>query len=132
MNKSLSRESLEKKYPLVNKDIFKVVQIVLDPKVIDGALRSAIQTHGMISIGPRTIRLVEVDAKGNDIVSSVVTCGTSSASKRIRGAIKTRVVEYLEAETKKQLLTPPKRVWYNRFVRLSEALGARFGRQIAR
>ena len=118
MNKTLPRKSLEDRYPLVNKDIFKVIQVVLDPKVIDGALRSAIHAHNMISLGPRTIRLLEKDTKGNDILSEIVTCSTSSASKRIRGAIRTRVVEYLEAETRRQqTLTPPKKVWYNRLRR---------------
>jgi hypothetical protein len=119
VNKTLPRKSLEERYPLVNKDIFKVIQVVLDPKVIDGALRSAIHAHNMISLGPRTIRLIEKDAKGNDLVSEIVTCSTGSASKRIRGAIRTRVIEYLEAEQKRQqALTPTKQVWYNRLVRL--------------
>ena len=119
MNKALPKKTLEEKYPLVNKDIFKVIQVVLDPKVIDGALRSAIHAHNMISLGPRTIRLLERDAKGSEVVSEIVTCSTSSASKRIRGAIRTRVVEYLAAEQKRQqALTATKKVWYNRLVDL--------------
>jgi len=106
---------VDKKHPLGTKENFELIQWVLDPKVIDGALRSAIHAHGPITAGSRTLRVLEQDAKGFWQVSEITTCSTSSASKRIRGAIRTRVVEYL---AKKEVLTPPKQVWYNRFRQL--------------
>ena len=106
----------EKRHPLGTKENFELIQTILNPKVIDGALRSAIHAHGQITSGSRILRLIEKDAKGNDIVTEIVTCSTSSASKRIRGAIRTKVVEYL-AEQERKKTPPPKEVWYNRFVR---------------
>lgn len=103
---------MEKRYPLGSKENFELIQWILDPKVIDGALRSAIHAHGPITLGDRKLRIIETDVAGNEIVSEINTCSTSSASKRIRGAIRTRIVEYLKRKEK-----PPKK-WYTRFVRL--------------
>ena len=95
-------------YPLADKETFTLVQWILDPKVIDGALRSAIHAHGPITVGSRTLYVLEEDASGFWKVSTINTCSTSSAAKRIRGAIRTRVVEYLK---KKETIKPKK--WYN-------------------
>lgn len=92
-------------HPLVSKENFELVQWILDPKVIDGALRSAIHAHGPITLGNRAL----FDEDGKQIPS----CSTSSASKRIRGAVRTRIVEYLKKKSEKPL---PK--WYDRVVRL--------------
>lgn len=90
-------------HPLVTKENFEIFQWALDPKVIDGALRSAIHAHGPITLGGVAL----YDADG-DLVR---TCSTSSAAKRIRGAVRTRMIEYF----KKKSLTPRLR-WYNRVV----------------
>ena len=103
----------EKRHPLGTKENFELIQWVLDPKVIDGALRSAIHAHGPITAGSRTLYVLEQDTKGFWQITQVTTCSTSSASKRIRGAIRTRVVEYL---ARKEVLTPLKQVWYNRLI----------------
>lgn len=97
-------------YPLKNKEIFEMIQFILDPKVIDGALRSAIHAHGPITSGSRTFAIIEQDAQGNWSVSQVKTCSTSSASKRIRGAIRTRISEYLKKKSEEQSYP-----WYNRW-----------------
>lgn len=107
-------------HPLVSKEIFELVQWILDPKVIDGALRSAIHAHGMIATKSGPIRIVEQDANGNDIVFSVSTCSTSSAAKRIRGAVRTRIEEYLATKSKKEL-DKPKPKWYSWRVRLERS-----------
>lgn len=91
-------------HPLVTQDNFELVQWILDPKVIDGALRSAIHAHGPITLGSR----IFYDADGTPIR----TCSTSSASKRIRGAVRTRIVEYLKKKSEK-----PRPMWYDRIVR---------------
>lgn len=91
----------KEKYPLVNKEIFELVQWILDPKVIDGALRSAIHAHGWIRTGTGPVRVLETNAKGEDIIIEISTCSTSSASKRIRGAVRTRIEEYLAEKQKK-------------------------------
>jgi hypothetical protein len=110
----------EKQHPLVSKEIFELTQFILEPKVIDGALRSAIHAHGMIASTTGTIRIVEKDAKGNDTVFTVSTCSTSSASKRIRGAVRTRIEEYLAYKAKKEL-DKPKPKWYSWRVRLERS-----------
>ena len=97
------------KHPLGTKENFELIQWLLDPKVIDGALRSSIHAHGMISTGSRKVFLLEEGADGFWVVSESTTCSTGSAAKRIRGAMKTRAVEYL---SKKRLAQPPK-PWYN-------------------
>ena len=103
----------KKEPPIFTKEQFEIIQWILDPKLIDGALRSAIHAHGPITLGTRKLRIIEEDARGEEIISEITTCSTSSASKRIRGAIRTRVVEYLKKKSEK----PPKK-WYDRFVRL--------------
>lgn len=98
------------KHPLGSKENFELIQWALDPKVIDGALRSAIHAHGPITLGNRILHIVEQDDHGEWHYYQLKTCSTSSASKRIRGAIRTRIVEYLKKKDEK----PPKK-WYNRF-----------------
>ena len=95
---------MEKKHPLGTKENFELIQTVLDPRIIDGALRSAIHAHGPITLGST----IFYDKDGTPIP----TCSTSSASKRIRGAIRTRVAEYLKKKEEKQ-----PRKWYSRFIR---------------
>jgi hypothetical protein len=104
----------------VSPETFKLIQWILDPKVIDGALRSAIHAHGMISTKSGPIRVIEKDASGNDIEFTVSTCSTSSASKRIRGAVRTRIEEYLANEAKKTV-DKPKKKWYSSIVRLGRS-----------
>ena len=101
------------KHPLGSKENFELIQTALDPKVIDGALRSAIHAHGPITLGTRKMLVLEQDDKGFWTVSEMGTCSTSSASKRIRGAIRTRVVEGLKRKDEKS----PKK-WYNRLMGL--------------
>lgn len=102
---------MEKTYPLGTKENFEIIQWVLDPKVIDGALRSAIHAHGPITLGSQKLKILEQDDNGFWSVYDVHTCSTSSAAKRIRGAVRTRVVEYLQKKSEK----PPK-VWYTRII----------------
>lgn len=97
-------------YPLKDKETFELIQWILDPKVIDGALRSAIHAHGPITTGSRKIKIVEEGPTGEQLVSEITTCSTSSASKRIRGAIRTRVTEYLQKKEKERAAEK----WYNR------------------
>src|SRR6266704_3608993 len=87
-----SQPSKPAKYPLGTQGNFDIFQFVIDPKLIDGALRSAIHAHGPITLGTRTLYVLEQDAKGFWSIGTIKTCSTSSASKRIRGAIKTRLV----------------------------------------
>jgi|ERR1700694_1741996 len=108
---------MKKEPPVLTKEQFEVIQWVLDPKVIDGALRSAIHAHGPISLGTRKLRVIELDVNGNEMISEITTCSTSSASKRIRGAIRTRVVEYLKKKSEK----PPK-MWYRKWITVGQAL----------
>lgn len=100
-------------YPLKNKEIFEVIQFILDPKVIDGALRSAIHAHGPITTGSRTFAIIEQDDQGVWSVSQIKTCSTSSAAKRIRGAIRTRVSEYIKKKNEEKT-----QMWYNKLVGL--------------
>jgi len=111
----------EKERPVVSEEAFELIQWMLDPKVIDGALRSAIHTHGPIMSKAGPIRVVEKDVKGNDIISTISTCSTSSASKRIRGAVRTRAEEYLTNMAKKVVIDKPTPKWYSRFVRLGRS-----------
>lgn len=103
-------------HPLGTKDNFEMVQWILDPKVIDGALRSAIHAHGPITLGNHPFHVIEQDEHGEWHYSVIRTCSTSSASKRIRGAVRTRIVEYLKKKSETPL---PK--WYDRFVRLGRS-----------
>lgn len=104
-------------HPLVSEEIFLLIQWILDPKVIDGALRSAIHAHGPITARSGPLYVLEKDAQGFWMISEVKTCSTSSASKRIRGAIRTRIEEYLANQSKKELDKPKKR-WYSFFAGL--------------
>ena len=97
------------RHPLGSKENFELIQWALDPKVIDGALRSAIHAHGPITLGNRTLHIIEQDERGEWHYYQMKTCSTSSASKRIRGAIRTRIVEYLKKKDEK-----PRKMWYNR------------------
>jgi hypothetical protein len=108
----------------VSPEVFKLIQWILDPKVIDGALRSAIHAHGMISSKSGPIRIIEKDAKGNDVEFTVSTCSTSSASKRIRGAVRTRIEEYLANEAKK-VVDKPKPKWYSKVLDLIDIFQGR-------
>ena len=99
------------RHPLGTKENFELLQWLLDPKIIDGALRSAIHAHGFISTGSRKVFLLEEGVDGFWVISESTTCSTSSAAKRIRGAMKTRAAEYLS----KKSLAQTNKSWYNRF-----------------
>lgn len=99
-------------YPLKDKETFELIQTILDPKLIDGALRSAIHAHGPITAGSRKIWVLEQNEEGFWSASEITTCSTSSAAKRIRGAIKTRVTEYLKKKESEKVTE----MWYNRWV----------------
>lgn len=125
---------------LSSEEVFQLVMWMLDPKAIDGAVRSAIHAHGPITFGGQkiitvapvahqtstypklTIRnavrgLLGLPIPIKDCISvatpnffrnEITTCGSSSASKRIRGALKTRVDEYFK--NRQNMITPPKSV----------------------
>lgn len=111
-------------HPLVSEEIFLLIQWILDPKIIDGALRSALHAHGPITAKSGPLYVLEKDAQGYWIVSEIKTCSTSSASKRIRGAIRTRIEEYLAEQSKKEL-DKSRKPWYSFFTRLGRPAGKR-------
>jgi hypothetical protein len=111
---------IKNRHAPVSPEVFELIQWILDPKVIDGALRSAIHAHGFITTKSGPIRVIEKDASGNDVEFTVPTCSTSSASKRIRGAVRTRIEEYLSNKAKKELDKPKPR-WYSWRVRLERS-----------
>ena len=89
---------------------FEIVQWLLDPKIIEGALRSAIHAHGPIAVSkggaPNKIKICSTDEFGNHESVEQIICTTSSAAKRIRGSMKTRLAEWV-AEHPPQ---PPKKI----------------------
>lgn len=98
----------EQLHRLKSLEIFKVVQFLLAPKNIHGALKSAIHAHGPIPVScpecghmglfgltNNELLVLSKDKEGNWIVAPVAVCGAASASKRIRGALKTRLEEWL-------------------------------------
>lgn len=85
-------EEITDEKPLMTKEIFELVQWMLDPKAIDGAIKSAVHAHGPIAMSAGN-KMKVISSTGE--VEEIGTCGTFSAAKRIRGAMKTRAVEYL-------------------------------------
>lgn len=109
------------KYPdLESDEVFEFVMWMLDPKAIDGALKSAIHAHGPINYNSNPLHLyVDEDVRvpelswanlirqlrGQELKTYGIArgrskfqgmCGSSSAAKRIRGALKTRAQEYFQ------------------------------------
>ena len=100
---------MEKQHRLLTKENFDLVQFILTPKVIYGALRSAAHAHGpipvhcaecghtaLIGLSDNKIQVLVPQDDGTNKIQTLELCGAASAAKRIRGALKTRVEEYLE------------------------------------
>jgi hypothetical protein len=97
-------------HSLPSKEVFEAIQFILTPKVILGALRSAIHAHGPvpgmgIGLTDNKLLVVSKDKEGNWIINEMDICGAPSAAKRIRGALKTRVEEYFRRIAEKESLT---------------------------
>lgn len=124
---------------LKSDEVFHLVQWMLDPKAIDGAIRSAIHAHGPVTFNAtpiqtilpiyplfvphptlkniirlwlgRTVPHSDCDRIERFERGTLGTCGSSSAAKRIRGAMKTRVEEYFRTkEIPSTMVSPPESV----------------------
>ena len=113
-------ETETKEYPMP-KEFFDFMVWMLDPKAIDGALKSCIHAHGPIVVNNKKyypadeINRLFVDLAGQLGLSQddmeymlfskyIGTSTSTSASKRIRGAMKTRAAEYFEKKKADQAM----------------------------